>query len=215
MDIEVIGQKYWLYGIRGTVKDVQKWTSTSVQSSGGSLQRVADGVYHMNAPQISSTTNQHQEFWIVSASGREWKVAGNYDVRAGQTVFVIWGNIKGNNSGYNLVIKNDTTGSTWTNADSLHGKINRSGTGNLTFRYLIAMVIGVLFITITSHPRYYHDGAMYVGDIVVPCIMWILFMMVIGFFHLVRKIRGNQKKALSEILNVIDKNPQFVKSLEA
>lgn len=207
-----MGQTFWLHGIKGTVKGVQKWTSTSVQSSGGSLQRVADGVYHMNAPQISSTTNQHQEFWIVSPGGREKKIEENCDVRDGQTALVVWGSVKGNNNGYNLVVRNCTTNQGWNLLRCLPNSIAYKGCKQLTRKYLIyifaplSIIFTWSFITMSeaSFPVFALDLF-----VVTPILMFV------GFLKRNKLLRKNYNTAMACINQAINSNPQFVKSLES
>lgn len=207
-----MGQTFWLHGIKGTVKGVQKWTSTSVQSSGGSLQRVADGVYHMNAPQISSTTNQHQEFWIVSPGGREKKIEENCDVRDGQTALVVWGSVKGNNNGYNLVARNCTTNQGWNLLRCLPHSIAYKGCKQLTGKYLIYIFAPLLmFFALSIIKRNDVTGLFLIMDlfIVIPILIFI------GFLKRNKLLQKNYNTAMACINQAINSNPQFVKSLES
>lgn len=138
MDIEILGQTFWLNGIKGTVKDVRKWTSTTVQSTGqGTITDLGYGVYRTSAPQISSTTHEHQDFWIVSPGGRQEKVEVNGDIGNGQTVLVVWGSVKGNNNGYNLIVRNFTTNQGWNLLRCLPNSIAYKGCKQLTRKYLL------------------------------------------------------------------------------
>lgn len=224
-----MGQTFWLHGIKGTVKGVQRWASTSVQSSGtGTVLKLADGVYQANSPQVSSTTHQHQVFWIVSPGGREWKVEENCDVRDGQNAMVVWGGLR-NQNGYNLVLRNCTTNQEWNLKRCLPNSIVFHGVKKLTFRYLVYIFLPLailLFLYGNAPSRYEIEGGLYSHPSVMtqedmtPFVSTDIFivipiLMIVGFVKRCKLVGKNYDTALSAVNQAINSNPQFVKSLEA
>lgn len=111
MDIDIDGNTYWFCTLSGEVSSVQKWSTTTVTTSGGG------GYIHpkyggfINPPTVNTQTQNHQKFWIVSPDGREAEIFLNdFSCREGQQATVIWGGPKGAKTGNYLAIKNDTTG---------------------------------------------------------------------------------------------------------
>nr|WP_025826403.1 hypothetical protein [Acetobacter persici] len=210
MDIEILGQTFWLNGIKGTVKDVRKWTSTTVQSTGqGTVLKLADGVYQANGPQISSTTHEHQDFWIVSSGGRQEKIEVNGDIGNGQTVLVVWGSVKGNNNGYNLVVRNFTTNKGWNLLRCLPNSIAYKGCKQLTIKYLLYIFAPFLILFLLGG----------IGDtspfLAIDFFVVFPILMFVGYRKRNKIIWKNYNTAMACINQAINNNHQFVKSLEA
>lgn len=237
MDIEVMGQTFWLNGIKGTVKDVRKWTSTTVQSTGqGTITDLGYGVYRTSAPQIFSTTQEHQDFWIVSPGGRQEKVEVNGDIGNGQTVLVVWGSVKGNNNGYNLVVRNFTTNQGWNLFRCLPNSIAYKGTKELTLKYLGYIFVPLIILTLAYSnlpPRNNNLGGVYHSDrdyrathptftqsdirpfLNIDIFMAIPILIFVGYRKRTKLIWQNYNTAMVCINQAINNNPQFVKSLES
>jgi hypothetical protein len=99
----------WFVKITGTVSDVQKWSSTSVSTSGGGGYVHPEHGGYISSPTVTSRVTQHQTFWILSG-GLEIEVRDvALSCRDGQPVTLISGNKRGA-SPINLAIRNDITG---------------------------------------------------------------------------------------------------------
>mgnify|MGYP001172345439 FL=1 len=160
MDFQFNNQTIWFHGITGTVKSVQKWSSTSVSSSGGGGFVHPEYGGHVQSAQVSSTVSQHQSFWIVAPDGRE-KSVENADLpcRDGQSVTLIWGAVKGAKTGQFLVAKNNTTGETAyfdvTNYTDSFPSIGRGGfllVWFLGYAALCAILVPTLILWIVVPP---------------------------------------------------------------
>ena len=202
MDIDVLGQKFWIYGIKGTVKGIQKWSSTDVSVSGGPN------------PSVSSRVSDNQEFWIVSPSGREQKVKGNYDVRDGQTVWLVWGGNKGKD-GNNIIFHNCTTGSHWNINRSFPNSIAYKGQKELTIRFIIyilfiPLVVSMILYTLSTH----NTDVPLLYTYFDTFIFFIIPLMVIGFIKLKKIAIRVQNESFKSVNDAINNNPDFIKSLE-
>lgn len=123
MKFTIDGSPVWFHGISGDVYSLQKWTSTSLKSDGGGgyIHPVYGG--QINAPQIRSSTEQHQNFWIVSPSGHEREMSdANIRCREGQRVTLIWGASEGVEDGKYLLFYNHNTDSITFYDDAFSGK---------------------------------------------------------------------------------------------
>jgi hypothetical protein len=114
MDAVIDRHRMWFNTLTGQVASVQKWSSTTVTSSGGGgyIHPQYGGV--VSAPTISSNVQNHQTFWIVAPDGQEIQIdqggiKGDFPCREGQSVSVIWGGKKGRQNGKYLALRNNMT----------------------------------------------------------------------------------------------------------
>ena len=217
MDIEIFGRTMWLYGIEGTVYGLRKWTSTSVQTSGtATTYEIGPGVYSTHGPKVTSTINEHQEFWIKSPGGREKQLQGVYAVADTQTVRVVWGALKGTDAGPDLVVQNVRSGNGWSLNGNLPTDIQCEGTSRLTLRYISAIaVIGLLadivLCVMLSGSRFHHNPL----DEFFPCVILTAIPLgIVGYIHRARMVNRNRQKAMAIILKAISNNPDFRTSLQ-
>ena len=102
MDFTIDGNPVWFYGITGTVQGLQNWSSSDVSTSG--IGSSADPV------RITSATQQHTNFWIVTDKGREVEIDNpNFRCREGHKVTLIWGADKGKAKGAHVLFLNHNT----------------------------------------------------------------------------------------------------------
>lgn len=183
MNIEIFGIPFWIDGIEGEVRGLQNWSTTSVTSSGnGTATHLGGGNYQFQGPKVTTTTTQNQTFWVVTPSGHERQISGNYPLREGQKIAVVWGSVKGANATGHLLVRNLTTATGWTNDEGLPGVINRYGWRKLFLSYLAGLVIVSILMLVIVHAT--------PADIVV----FTVITPFIAFIHLNFLVRRNQKK---------------------
>jgi len=208
MDIEVLGKAMWIHGIRGTVRGLNQWTQTTTQTTSGSAVHTGGGHYVINAPQVNTNTTRHQTFWVVAPSGREHQVSGNYPLRDGHEVSVVWGGLKGASASGHFICQNLTTGNGWKSTAGLPAGVNRSGMGRLTRQYVLLIILcsAIGFISGSIH---------YSSKLPGYASIAVILLIVVGFFHLLVLIQRNQQTALAIIERAIRDNPAFMQSLSA
>ncbi|GAB4148932.1 MAG: hypothetical protein Tsb0016_20120 [Sphingomonadales bacterium] len=104
--VTIGGKTYAIHGFRGDVASSQKQKETRVSGSGG-----GGGPHYTQNVQITSTTIDHHELFLVNRSGEErnFKFV-NWDIpcREGQNISVLWAIREGREQGpYVRVINNN------------------------------------------------------------------------------------------------------------
>lgn len=100
-----------LYTFTGEVVEEKKWATTQVTGGGGGYNM---GSGQQNPVSITSTTTTHDQFFLRDDAGQEraFEIAGGgLALRKGHRITVLWGLIKGNQTGPYLAVYNHTTGS--------------------------------------------------------------------------------------------------------
>ena len=210
MDIEIFGRKVWIYGIQGRVSGLRAWTETHTTTSGGQVRDCGPGGLQVDAPRVNVHTTHHQSFWVIAPSGREWQGRGNYPLREGQEVRVLWAGLGGQTTTGHVVMHNRTLQKFWTNPVDLPRALSFHGIKRLTLKYLA--VLAVVFGVSLYFPLTYSDagtGAFFKG--LFAC----LVLVAIGAMHRMRMIRDNQSEALSVIQKAVANNPKLQESLSA
>ncbi|AQS87470.1 hypothetical protein AA101099_2922 [Neoasaia chiangmaiensis NBRC 101099] len=208
MDIEVLGKTMWLHGIRGTVRGLNQWTQTTTQTTSGSAVHTGGGHYVINAPQVNTNTTRHQTFWVVAPSGREHQVSGNYPLRDGHEVSVVWGGLKGASASGHFICQNLTTGNGWKSTAGLPGTISLHGMRKLTLQYVLLIILCLTIGGISGSVNHSSKLSAYATagfDVLI----------VAGFFHLLVLIQRNRQTALATIERAVRDNPAFTQSLSA
>jgi len=217
MDIEIFGRKVWIHGIQGRVSGLRSWTETHTTTSGGQVRDCGPGGLQVDAPRVNVHTTHHQSFWVISPSGREWQGRGNYPLREGQEVRVLWAGLGGQTTTGHVVMHNRTLQKLWTNPVDLPRALSFHGIKHLTLKYLavMALVFGFsLYLTRSinaSTPTSNEDGDPFIVIGLLVC----LALLAIGAIHRMRMIRRNQIEALSVIQKAVANNPKLQESLSA
>ncbi|MDR6182949.1 hypothetical protein [Asaia bogorensis] len=220
MDVEIFGRKVWIHGIQGRVSGLRSWTETHTTTSGGQVRDCGPGGLQVDAPRVNVHTTHHQSFWVISPSGREWQGKGNYPLREGQEVRVLWAGLGGQTTTGHVVMHNRTLQKLWTNPQDLPRALSFHGIKRLTLKYLavMALVFGFfLFLTLSINEASRNDtynrdpGTAFFFIGLLAC----LVLVAIGALHRVRMIRDNQSEALSVIQKAVANNPKLQESLSA
>ena len=211
MDVEILGQTMWLSGIRGKVGGIQKWTETHVRSEGGGGQVYGNSHYvsgSFTPAKVSSTIVNRQSFWIVGPnSGKEVEIHGNYQVRDGQDVTVIWGALKNQRNGTRLFIHNRNTGTHWYHAESVPSNIRYTGCPKFV---LIALAVISASFFMMNKASYVQDDTR-AGDMEM-CWAIIFCALLFGIVMIINRVGENRKLAQTKIMEAIN-NPAFQSSL--
>jgi len=220
MDVEIFGRKVWIYGIQGRVSGLRAWTETHTTTSGGQVRDCGPGGLQVDAPRVNVHTTHHQSFWVISPSGREWQGRGNYPLREGQEVRVLWAGLGGQTTTGHVVMHNRTLQKFWTNPVDLPRELTFHGIKRLTLKYLavMALVFGFfLFLTLSINEASRNDtynrdpGTAFFFIGLLAC----LVLVAIGAMHRMRMIRDNQSEALSVIQKAVANDPELQRSLLA
>lgn len=217
MDVEIFGRKVWIHGIQGRVSGLRSWTETHTTTSGGQVRDCGPGGLQVDAPRVNVHTTHHQSFWVISPSGREWQGRGNYPLREGQEVRVLWAGIRGGISTGHVVMHNRTLQKLWTNPVDLPRALSFHGIKRLTLKYLavMALVFGFfVYLSLSidaSTPTRHGQG----DNLVFFGLLACLVLVAIGALHRLRMIRDNQSEALSVIQKAVANDPELQQSLSA
>ena len=233
MDIEIDGKPFWINGIKGTVRGLQKWNETIVQKTGNaSAHHDGAGNIVVRESTISTQNIQKQEFWIVSPGGREMKVTGNYEFREGQQALLIWGNVKPAQTGKYLIIQNLTTGAKnrWNIGDGMPKSIARKGILKVNITYWGAVILicglgaainGISYKVCRAGLSDPHDWSNSCNQLSG---IWIFVLLAIiplfyGFYKLAKTISDNENNFFFSVNKNLDinlnKNPEFINALES
>lgn len=189
MDAVIDRHRMWFNTLTGQVASVQKWSSTTVTSSGGGgyVHPQYGGV--VSAPTISSNVQNHQTFWIVVPDGQEIQIdqdgiKGDFPCREGQSVSVIWGGKKGKQNGKYLALRNNVTHQISYFSDNVYTEVfSEIGTSwvKLTAFYALFIVayFFALLMVIQGGNHHSHDG----DPRAVIALILFGVILIGGFFH--------------------------------
>ncbi|NVN42538.1 hypothetical protein HW537_01330 [Asaia siamensis] len=210
MDVEIFGRKVWIYGIQGRVSGLRSWTETHTTTSGGQVRDCGPGGLQVDAPRVNVHTTHHQSFWVISPSGREWQGRGNYPLREGQEVRILWAGLGGQTTTGHVVMHNRTLQKFWTNPQDLPRALTFHGIKRLTLKYLA--VLAVVFGVSLYFPLTYSDAG---TGVFFKGLFACLVLVAIGAMHRARVIRDNQNEALAVIQKAVADDSELQQSLSA
>ena len=149
----VIGkEKVWFNNASGQVKGLRIWSETRVSGGGGGGHTGPYGGFS-NPVAVTSTVTVKREFWVVTKTGQEHHIIydeGNFSVREGQTVTVIWGASSSQNSGPYLALSNPSynNGTVYRLSSNYEGLLYQMGLGNKGKPGKIGWIIAVVLVFI-------------------------------------------------------------------
>jgi hypothetical protein len=122
--IAIRNRSITLYQERGVAAGTSKWTTTTV-SGGGGGGYVHQGSGYSSTTPVSSTTHEHDQFFIRTSEGREVPVRvknAKLALRDGHDVSVFWLMEQGKGEGPFVAVHNHTTAeTTWMHTSSIGG----------------------------------------------------------------------------------------------
>jgi len=131
-----------LFTFHGEVLEEKKWATTQVSGSGGGINT---GSGQPSPVTITSSSTTHDQFFLRGDDGHEeafeFANAG-LALRKGHRMSVLWGTIKGNNSGTYLAVYNHTT----SRLSEIPDSINNLAVPPMPRAVLIGYVAGVFAI---------------------------------------------------------------------
>ncbi|WP_215766753.1 hypothetical protein [Gluconobacter cerinus] len=222
MDIELCGKPFWLHGIRGTVHSVRQWSEDITYRPPASSMKVGDTLFVDIPAEKTFSTRHYQKFWVVASDGRQFQVDVPCQVREGQQVCLVWGNVKGEKVGRMLYIRNLSLGHSSIVHNTLPWSVLFASVGRMTARALMVLLVFALilkgadiFRNLVGH--YTRQGTnplwLVATWVMVAVILFGALFVVIGFLRVLWRLFENKRQAIQTLSDTINSNPRFLESL--
>lgn len=222
MDIELCGKPFWLNGIRGTVHSVRQWSEDITYRPPSSSMKVGDTLFVDIPAEKTFSTRHYQKFWVRASDGRQFQVDVPCQVREGQQVCLVFGNVQGKKTGRILYIRNLSTGLSFLIHNTLPWSVLFASVGRMTVRALMVLLVFALilkgadiFRNLVGHYTRQGTNPLWLAatQVMAAVILFGALFVVIGFLRVLWRLFQNKRQAIKTLSEIINGNPRFLESL--
>ncbi|EHH68137.1 hypothetical protein GMO_14870 [Gluconobacter morbifer G707] len=184
--------------------------------------KVGDTLFVDIPAEKTFSTRHYQKFCVVASDGRQFQVDVPCQVREGQQVCLVWGNVQGKKIGRILYIRNLSLGQSSLIHNTLPWSVLFASVGRMTVRALMVLLVLALILKVADIVQnlaghYTRQGTnplwLVTTWVMVAVILFGALFVVIGFLRVLWRLFQNKRQAIKTLSGTINGNPRFLEGL--